>query len=114
LDYDRIREIFFEKTLSCGSAKEGIQYVYRDHWKKMAEQAKAKGEDCESLTANYTIKSLNIVGNAASVIIDLTFGTGEKITEKYSDFYHMLKVEDKWCIVNNIFPTKIQSGRMEK
>lgn len=114
LDYEKISEIFFEKALSCGSVKGKIQYVYRNHWREMAEQAKAKGEDFESSTANYTIKSLNIVGNAASVIINLTFGTGDKITEKYVDFYHMLKIENKWCIVNKIFPTNIERGRMEE
>jgi len=113
LDYKKISEIFFEKGLSCASVKGNIQYVYRDHWKEMAKQAKAKGEDFESSTAHYAIKSLNIVGNAASVIIDLTFGTGDKITEKYIDFYHMLKVQDNWCIVNKIFPTNIQRGRIE-
>ncbi|MFX0142341.1 MAG: nuclear transport factor 2 family protein, partial [Candidatus Hodarchaeota archaeon] len=77
------------------------------------EQSRAKGEDLESSTANYNIKSLNIIGNAASVIIDLTFGTGEKITERYIDFYHMLKVENKWFIVNKIFPTNIQRGVIE-
>ncbi|MFX1507779.1 MAG: nuclear transport factor 2 family protein, partial [Promethearchaeota archaeon] len=81
LDYDKISEIFFEKALSCGSVKGSIHHVYRDHWKEMAEQARAKGEDLESSTANYSIKSLNIIGNAASVIIDLTFGTGDKITD---------------------------------
>ena len=111
LDYNKISEIFFEKALSCGSVKGNVQYVYRDHWKEMAEEAKAKGEDLESSTANYTIKALNIVGNAASVIIDLTFGTEDKITERYIDFYHMLMVKDRWYIVNKIFPTNIQRGR---
>lgn len=114
LDYDKISEIFFEKALSCGSVKGDIHHVYRDHWKEMAEQARAQGEDLESSTANYNIKSLNIIGNAASVIIDLTFGTGEKITERYIDFYHMLKVENKWCIVNKIYPTNIQRGVLEE
>ncbi len=114
LDYNKISEIFFEKALSCGSVKGVVQYVYRDHWKEMAKQAKAKGEDFESSTASYTIESLNIIGNAASVIINLTFRTENKITEKYIDFYHMLKVEDKWYIVNKIFPTNIQRGRMEE
>ena len=58
-------------------------------------------------TAQPTYK--DIVGNAASVIIDLEFGTKEKITERYIDFYHMLKVKDKWFITSKIFPTNIKS-----
>lgn len=108
LDYDKISEIFFEKALSCSSVKGRIQHVYRDHWKVMAEEAKAKGDKLESSTASYKIKSLDIIGNAASIIIDLTFGIGEEITERYIDFYHMLKVENKWITVNKIFPTDIQ------
>ena len=114
LDYNKISEIFFEKGLSCGSVRGEVQYVYRDHWKEMAEQAKAEGEDFESSTASYTIKSLNIIGNAASVIIDLTFGTGNEITERYIDFYHMLKVNDKWFIINKIYPTNIERGRIKE
>ncbi len=114
IDYNKISKIFFEKALSCSSVKGKVQYVYRNHWEEMAGQAKGKEEDFESSTAKYTIKSLNIVGNAASVIIDLTFGIGDKITERYVDFYHMLKVEDGWCIVNKIFPTNIQRRGMEK
>ncbi|MHA1968748.1 MAG: nuclear transport factor 2 family protein [Candidatus Hodarchaeales archaeon] len=113
LDYDKIGEIFFEKGLSCCSVKEDIQYVYRDHWQEMAKQAKADGEVLESSIANYTIKSLNIIGNAASVIIDLRFGTGDEITEKYVDFYHMLKVKDRWYIVNKIFPTDVKRGKIQ-
>ena len=91
--------------MSCSAGKDEIMYVYRDHWKEMREQAEAAGKDYISATANYTIRSLTIVGNAASVIIDLTFGTGDEITERYIDFYHMLKVKDRWFIVNKIFPT---------
>ncbi len=106
LDYDKISEIFFEKGLSCGALKGEISYVFRDHWKTMAEQAKK--EDIEPTTGTYTIKSLNIIGNAASVIIDLIFRTEDKITERYIDFYHMLKVNDTWRIVNKIYPTNVE------
>ena len=114
LDYTRISSVFFAKGLSCGVGKEGIVHVYRDHWQEMREKAEAAGEEYVSATASYAIRSLAIVGNAASVVIDLTFGTEEKITERYVDFYHMLKVKDKWLIVNKIFPTNIARGKVEK
>ncbi|MFX0085631.1 MAG: nuclear transport factor 2 family protein [Candidatus Hodarchaeota archaeon] len=114
LNYSKICEIFFDKGLSCGSVKGEVNFVYRDHWKVMAEEAKAKGEDHESSIANYSIKSLNIIGNAASVIIDLSFGTDAKTTERYIDFYHMLKIKDKWLIISKIFPTDIERGRIEE
>ena len=106
LDYNMISKIFFEKGLSCGVMKGEISYVFREHWREMAEQAKT--QDPESTTGNYTIKSLNIIGNAASVIIDLIFRTGDKITERYIDFYHMLKVNNTWRIVNKIYPTNVE------
>jgi hypothetical protein len=108
LDYEKISEIFYEKGISCGVAKEGVNHVYRDHWKEMREQLLAQGKEVESERMNYQIRSVNIVGNAASVIIDLTFGTKDEITERYVDFYHMLKVKEKWLIVNKIFPTNIK------
>ena len=114
LDYDKISAVFFEKGMSCGAGKEEIMHVYRDHWKEMREQAEAAGKDYISATATYTIRSLTIVGNAASVIIDLTFGTEDEITEQYIDFYHMVKVKDRWFIVNKIFPTNIERENVEK
>ncbi|MHA2232994.1 MAG: hypothetical protein ACXAB4_10920, partial [Candidatus Hodarchaeales archaeon] len=48
LDYELISEIFFDKGLSCCSSKDEITYVGRDHWKEMAEQAIARGEETES------------------------------------------------------------------
>ncbi|NHJ38411.1 MAG: nuclear transport factor 2 family protein [Asgard group archaeon] len=108
LDYDKISEIFFEKAISSGVRGKEISFVYRDHWKEMREKRLAEGKDVVSEKMNYSMRTLNIVGNAASVIIDLTFGTKETITEKYVDFYHMLKVKDKWLIVNKIFPTNIK------
>ena len=112
LDYTKISEIFFEKGLSCGPVKGEVNFVYRDHWKVMAEETKAKGEDHESSIAKYSIKSLNIIGNAASVIIDLSFGTDTKITERYIDFYHMLKIKEKWLIISKIFPTDIEKPEL--
>ena len=113
LDYDKISAVFFEKGISCGAGKEEIMHVYRDHWKEMREQAEAAGKEYISATANYTIRSLTVVGNAASVVIDLTFGTEDEITERYVDFYHMLKVKDRWVIVNKIFPTNIERGEVK-
>jgi hypothetical protein len=114
LDYDKISAVFFEKGISCGAGKEEIMHVYRDHWKEMREQAEAAGKDYISATASYTIRSLTIVGNAASVVIDLTFGTENEITERYVDFLHMVKVKDRWFIVNKTFPTNIERGKVKK
>ncbi|MFX0172244.1 MAG: nuclear transport factor 2 family protein [Candidatus Hodarchaeota archaeon] len=107
LDYNLISKIFFKDGLSCCSRNSKISYVVRDHWREMAEQRIANGKNPESSTASYSIRSLNIIGNAASVIIDLSFGSKTEITERYIDFYHMVKVTDKWVIVNKIFPSNI-------
>lgn len=108
LDYEKISDVFFEEAISCGVKNEKINFVYRDHWKEMADQLLAKGEKLESERADYSIRSVNIINNAASVIIDLTFGSKDKIEERYIDFYHMLKVDGKWRIVNKIFPTDVK------
>ncbi|NHJ33662.1 MAG: nuclear transport factor 2 family protein [Asgard group archaeon] len=114
MDYDLISEAFFEHGLSCGSIKGKLNYVYRDHWKEMREEMIAKGEELVSEKANYSIRSMNIVGNAASVIMDLTFGTKDKIQERYVEFFHLLKIDDKWLIVNKIFPTNPEFRFIEK
>ena len=105
LDYDLISESFFKDGISCGSFKGKIHHVRREHWKEMREQRLERGEEIISEKASYSIRSINIVGNAASVIMDLTFGTKEKITERYVEFYHLVKVEKKWIIVSKVFPT---------
>ena len=107
MDYAKISEIFHEKAISSGVKNGEIYPVYREHWKEMAEQLIAEGKPLESAQAHYSIRSLNIIGNAASVIIDLAFGDEKEINERYIDFYHMLKTNDKWVIMNKIFPTNI-------
>ncbi|MGD8545259.1 MAG: nuclear transport factor 2 family protein, partial [Candidatus Bathyarchaeota archaeon] len=113
LDYDKISETFYGEGLSIGVSRDQgqISHVLREHWKEMGERERAKGEDFSHTTVHWKIKSLNIIGNAASAIVDLAFGTiskaGEKIIERYIDFYHLLKTSDKWIIVNKIYPTNI-------
>ena len=120
LDYDKISETFYGEGLSIGVSRgQGqISHVLRDHWKEMGERERAKGRDFSKPTVHWKIRSLNIIGNAASVIIDLAFGTrseaGEKITERYIDLYHMLKTRDKWVIVNKIYPTNIDVKRKQE
>jgi len=120
LDYDKISETFYREGLSVGVSRDQsqISHVLRHHWKEMGERERAKGEDFSNATVHWKIRSLNIIGNSASVIIDLAFGTrleaGEKITERYIDFYHMLKTHDKWVIVNKIYPTNIDVKRKQE
>jgi hypothetical protein len=120
LDYGKISEIFYGDGLSIGVSRDQGQicHVLRDHWKDMSEREGAKGEDFSDATAHWKINSLNIIGNAASVIIDLAFGTrskaGEKITERYIDFYHLFKTRDRWVIVNKIYPTNIDVKRKQE
>ena len=113
MNYEMICEAFFEHGISCGSVKGKVNYVKRDHWKETREDMIAKGKELVSERANYSIRSINIVGNAASVIMDLTFGTKEKVTERYVEFFHMLKIKDKWLIVNKIFPTNPEFRKVE-
>jgi hypothetical protein len=109
LDYEKISEIFYEKGISSGVMNDKIGHVYRDHWREMKEQKTAKGEEYIDKTATYKIRSINIIRNAASVIIDIIFTTKDDKITKYVDFYHMLKEKDKWIIVNKIFPSRYQS-----
>lgn len=79
----------------------------------MREQRLERREEIISEKTNYSIRSINIVGNAASVIMDLTFGTKEKITERYVEFYHLIKVKEKWIIISKIFPTNPEYPMIE-
>ncbi|NHJ48433.1 MAG: nuclear transport factor 2 family protein [Asgard group archaeon] len=106
LDYEKISEVFYEKGMSSGVMDEKISHVYRDHWREMKEQKIAKGENYIDESATYKIKSINIIDNAASVIIDLIFTEKDGTTTSYVDFYHMLKEKDKWIIMNKIFPRR--------
>ncbi|MHA1443110.1 MAG: hypothetical protein ACTSPK_14805 [Candidatus Heimdallarchaeota archaeon] len=71
LDFEKISEIFFEKGLSCGVAKDEIKHTWRNHWKDMRERMLLMGEDIVSEVMSYNIRSMEIIGNAASVIVDL-------------------------------------------
>ena len=109
LDYDKISEIFFEDGLSIGLRNGEISYVARDHWKDMRDQIIKAGKNPVDEWARFDIRSLEIIHNAASVIVDMSFGDGNVTKEKYVDFFHMLKVDNKWRIVNKIYPTQIRT-----
>ncbi|MFX0061696.1 MAG: nuclear transport factor 2 family protein [Candidatus Hermodarchaeota archaeon] len=106
LDYDKISETFYAEGQSIGVRNEQISYVLRDHWKEMRDQAKAEGKKYIDDAARYEIKSLEIIGNAVSVIVELFFMNNNEVTERYTDFFHMLKTGGKWIIVNKIYPTR--------
>ncbi|MFX1252191.1 MAG: nuclear transport factor 2 family protein [Promethearchaeota archaeon] len=108
LDYDKISKTFYAEGQSIGAREGKIQHVLRDHWKEMGDKARAEGRDFSNDTAHYEIKSLKIFGNAASVIIDLAFGIGNEINERYVDFYHLLKIGEQWYVVNKIYSTSIR------
>lgn len=110
LDYDKISEIFYEDGLSIGLRHGDITWVKRDHWKDMREQMIKDGKNPVDEWARFEIRSLEIENNAASVIVDMQFGDGEVTKEKYVDFFHMLKVNDKWRIVNKIYPSPVSNA----
>jgi len=106
LDYNKISETFYAEGQSIGVRNEQISYVLRDHWKEMKDRSKAEGKKYIDDAARYEIKSLQIIGNAASVIVELFFVNNNEVTERYTDFFHMLKTDGKWIIVNKIYPTR--------
>ena len=110
LDYDKISEIFYEDGLSIGLRHGDITWAKRDHWKDMREQMIKDGKNPVDEWARFEIRSLEIENNAASVIVDMQFGDGEVTKEKYVDFFHMLKVNDKWRIVNKIYPSPVSNA----
>ncbi len=109
LDYDKISEIFFEDALSIGLRNGKITWVARDHWKDMRDQIIGAGKNPVDEWVRFEIRFLEIIHNAASVIVEMWFGDGKATKEKYVDFFHMLKVDDKWRIVSKIYPTQIQT-----
>ncbi len=50
-----------------------------------------------------TIKIIDVTGTAASVKVEWE---SEKI--KFTDYYNMLKVDEKWLIMNKIYSTEIK------
>ncbi len=110
LDYDKISEIFYEDGLSIGLMNGKISRAARDHWKDMRDKMVKAGKNPVDEWARFEIRSLEIIHNAATVIVDMWFGDGDVTKEKYVDFFHMLKVDDKWRIVNKIYPTQTKTG----
>ncbi|MFX1540734.1 MAG: nuclear transport factor 2 family protein [Promethearchaeota archaeon] len=100
LDYATISQIFYEDGLSLGVRNGQISYVRRDHWKEMRDRELAEGIDNTDNVAWFEIKSFERFGNAASVVIELSF-TSDPFD--YIDLYHMLKTDDGWKIVNKIY-----------
>ncbi|UCE11687.1 MAG: nuclear transport factor 2 family protein [Candidatus Thorarchaeota archaeon] len=105
LDYDKISEVFYEDGMSIGVGTGGLSWVARDHWKEMREEMIKAGKNPVDEWGRFEIRSIKIIGNAASVIVDLWFGDGGVTKEKYVDFYHMLKVDEQWRIVSKIYPS---------
>ncbi|MGY5854943.1 MAG: nuclear transport factor 2 family protein [Candidatus Thorarchaeota archaeon] len=109
LDYDKISEIFYEDGMSIGLRNGEITWVARNHWREMREQIIKAGQNPVDEWARFEIRSLEIIHNAASVIVDMWFGDGDTTKERYVDFFHMLKVGEKWRIVNKIYPSHEKS-----
>ena len=105
LDYDKISEVFYEDGLSIGLRNGELSWVVRDHWREMRDQIIKSGKNPVDEWSRFRIRSLEIVGNAASVIVDMWFGDGDVTKEKYVDFFHLLKAGDKWQIVGKIYPS---------
>jgi hypothetical protein len=104
LDYEKISQIFYKDGLSIDVRDSQITWVARDHWRAMREQMINAGKNPGDEWARFEIRSIEIIGNAASVIVDMSFGDGEVTKEKYVEFFHLLKCGDKWKIVNKIYP----------
>ena len=100
LDYATISRIFYEDGLSIGVQNGQISYVRRDHWKEMRDREFAEGIDNTDNVAWFEIKAFERFGNAASVVIELSFSSDPV---DYIDLYHMLKTDDGWKIVNKIY-----------
>ncbi len=100
LDYSKISKIFYQDGLSIGVRNGQISYVRREHWREMRDRELAEGIDNTDNVAWFEIKSLERFGNAASVVIELSF-TSDLVD--YIDLYHMLKTDDGWKIVNKIY-----------
>lgn len=50
-----------------------------------------------------TIKTIDVTGTAASVKVEW-----ESETIRFTDYYNMLKVDEKWLIMNKIYTTEIK------
>ena len=105
LDYEKISQVFYKDGLSIGVRGDQITWVARDHWREMREQMIKEGKNPVDEWARFEIQSIEVIGNAASVIVDMSFGDGNLTKEKYVDFFHMLKCGNEWKIVNKIYPS---------
>jgi hypothetical protein len=107
IDYEIINEIFYENGLNFFVNNEDkICYDSRDYWKEVAEYYDSEGLEKESTSAKYTVRSLTVIENTASVIIDFELVDSKNEKQEYTNLLHMVKANGKWFIVSRLFPTK--------
>ncbi|MHA2250235.1 MAG: nuclear transport factor 2 family protein [Candidatus Kariarchaeaceae archaeon] len=115
LDFERITELFHEEGRAFGVLGNGTLWVQnRNNWKEKIDRVKErrkKGEKVvwEETWNRFEIKSIDVVGIAAAVKVELTLPNGI-----CTDFYNVVKIENKWVITNKTWHMTLATNSLRE
>jgi len=108
-NFEKICSVFYPEGKSMGysSKRKMIGIVSRDHWKEMFENNPVNPKH----THHFEILNIEYFETAATVLINI-WEEFDDVRMEYKDFLSLLKLENKWQIVNKVFHS--ESKRIEE
>ncbi len=103
LDHERIYEVFHPKAKSYMHSTNGKFYVKNaNRWKNYCINIKNSLKNPNDRKVYGSIEKIDLSKNIAMVkaLLKVKFPTG---LIDYVDYYHLLKIDNKWMIVSNSY-----------
>ena len=95
-DVDKLRKAFHPAAVLMGYYSGALAHIPLENWLEMVAARPAPAQNGEAY--NMRLVSLDLTENAAAVKVkDWYLGLW------FTDYLSLLKIEDKWVIVNKIF-----------
>jgi hypothetical protein len=104
-DYDKITQVFHPEAQFFTLSQEKLRILPATAWKDYCEKTDPKNQKFSA-----EIVSVDNVGTAASVKVLINVEGPNGIFD-FTDFYNLLKIDDKWKIMNKTFHTDIKGAK---
>lgn len=99
LDPNKIFQVFHKEARMISINPEGNLAIHEaSMWNSMCDNLKKNIQDKSEYKVSTHIEDINLEQNTASIKVDLIIDMPKRIA-KFKDFYHMVKIGEKWMIV---------------
>jgi hypothetical protein len=100
LETDKVVRAFHPQATSFSHTPRGICIEPAEKWPGIMDKAKTDVKHLFQEDSSVRILSVDVVGMAAAAKVEWIFQSARIV-----DFYNLLKVDNHWCIVNQVYHT---------